>query len=209
MSASFVDGLPFGFGWLETGSFMRRCSHALAVDGKVWILDAVADGDALERVRSLGEPAGVVQLLDRHGRDNEAIAARLGVPLHLVPSEAPPDAPFEVVPLLRSLLWSEVALWFPEQRTLVVAEALGTARFFRAPGEPVGVEPLLRLTPPRRLLDLEPEHLLVGHGEGVLGNAAASIRDAIEGSRSRIGSWLWAGIRAHGPGGAHPLGRRR
>ena len=209
MSASFVDELPFAFGWLETGSFMRRCSHALAVDGRVWIVDAVADGEVLERVSSLGEPAGVVQLLDRHGRDNEAIAARLGVPLHVVPSEAPPDAPFEVVPLLRSLLWSEVALWLPEQRTLLVAEALGTAQFFRAPGEAVGVEPLLRLTPPRRLLDFEPEHLLVGHGEGVLGNAAAAIRDAIEGSRSRIGSWLWSGIRAHGPGGMHPLGRRR
>jgi len=209
VSASFVDELPFGFGWLETGSFMRRCSHALAVDGRVWIVDAVADGEVLERVSSLGEPAGVVQLLDRHGRDNEAIAARLGVPLHVVPSEAPPDAPFEVVPLLRSLLWSEVALWLPEQRTLLVAEALGTAQFFRAPGEAVGVEPLLRLTPPRRLLDFEPEHLLVGHGEGVLGNAAAAIRDAIEGSRSRIGSWLWSGIRAHGPGGMHPLGRRR
>jgi hypothetical protein len=70
------------------------------------------------------------------------------------------------------------------------------------------VEPLLRLTPPRRLLEFEPDHLLVGHGEGVLGNAAAAIRDAIEGSRSRIGSWLWAGIRAHGPGGTHPFGRR-
>jgi hypothetical protein len=208
VSASFVDELPFAFGWLDAGSFMRRCSHAVAVDGRVWIVDAVADGEALDRVSALGEPAGVVELLDRHGRDNEAVATRLGVPLHVVPPEPPSNAPFEVVPLLRSLLWSEVALWFPDQWTLVVAEALGTAQFFRAPGEVVGVEPLLRLTPPRRLLDFEPEHLLVGHGEGVLGNAAAAIRDAIEGSRSRIGSWLWAGIRAHGPGGSHPLGRR-
>jgi hypothetical protein len=209
VSTTFVDELPYGFGWLETGSFLRRCSHAVAVDGRVWIIDAIADGEALERVSSLGEPAGVVQLLDRHGRDNEAVAARLGVPLHVVPSTAPADAPFEVVPLLRNLLWSEVALWFPEQRTLVVAEAVGTAQFFRAPGEQVGVEPLLRLTPPRRLLDFEPEHLLVGHGEGVHEEASAALRDAVEGSRSRIGSWLWAGLRAHGPGGTHPLGRRR
>jgi hypothetical protein len=209
VSTTFVDELPYGFGWLEIGSFLRRCSHAVAVDGRVWIIDAIADGEALERVSSLGEPAGVVQLLDRHGRDNEAVAARLGVPLHVVPSTAPADAPFEVVPLLRNLLWSEVALWFPEQRTLVVAEAVGTAQFFRAPGEQVGVEPLLRLTPPRRLLDFEPEHLLVGHGEGVHEEASAALRDAVEGSRSRIGSWLWAGLRAHGPGGTHPLGRRR
>jgi hypothetical protein len=208
VSTTFVDELPYGFGWLETGSFLRRCSHAVAVDGRVWIIDAIADGEALERVSSLGEPAGVVQLLDRHGRDNEAVAARFGVPLHVVPSTAPADAPFEVVPLLRNLLWSEVALWLPGQRTLVVAEAVGTAQFFRAPGEQVGVEPLLRLTPPRRLLDFEPEHLLVGHGEGVHEEASAALRDAVEGSRSRIGSWLWAGLRAHGPGGTHPLGRQ-
>ena len=209
MSTTFVDELPFGFGWLEAGSFMRRCSHALAVEGKVWILDAFADGQALEQVSSLGEPAGVVQLLDRHTRDNEEVAARLGVPLHVVPCEAPPGAPFEVVPLLRNRLWSEVALWFPEQRTLAVAEALGTAQYYRAPAERVAVNPLLRLTPPRRLLDYEPEHLLVGHGEGVQEDAAGAMRDAVEGSRSRIGSWLWAGIRAHGPGGTHPLGGGR
>jgi hypothetical protein len=208
MAPTFVDETPFGFGWLESGTFTRRCSHAVAVDGKVWIFDAVVCEEALERVVSLGEPAGVVQLLDRHGRDNEALAARLGVPLHMVPSDPPSAAPFEVVPLLRNRLWSEVALWFPELRTLAVAEALGTAQYFRAPEETVAVHPLLRLTPPRRLLEFQPEHLLVGHGEGVHEDAEAAIRDAIEGSRSRIGSWLWAGIRAHGPGGSHPIRRR-
>jgi hypothetical protein len=59
---------------------MRRCSHALAVDGRVWIFDAVADEEALARVVELGEPAGVVQLLNRHYRDNAALAERLGVP---------------------------------------------------------------------------------------------------------------------------------
>jgi len=205
VSTTFVDELPFGFGWLEAGSFMRRCSHAVAVDGKVWILDALADEEALQRIATLGAPAGVVQLLDRHERDNAAIARRFGVPLHVVPREAPLGAPFEVVSLLRHRLWSEVALWFPEQRTLAVAEVLGTAQFFRAPDERVGVEPLLRFTPPRRLLGFEPDHLLVGHGEGVHEDAAAAIRDAIEHSRSRIGTWLWAGIRAHGPGGTHPI----
>ena len=36
----------------------------------------------------------------------------------------------------------------------------------------VGVHPLLKLTPPRRLRAYEPEHLLVGHGEGVHGPEA-------------------------------------
>jgi hypothetical protein len=208
MAVTFVDELPFGFGWLESGSFMRRCSHALAVGGRVWIFDAIADDAALERVGSLGEPAGVVQLLDRHNRGNAAVAGRLGVPLHVVPGEPPAGAPFEVVPLVRNRFWQEVALWFPEPRTLLVAEALGTAQFYRAPGERVGVAPLLRLTPPRRLLGFQPEHLLVGHGEGVHEDTEEAVRDTIAHSRSRIGPWLWAGLRAHGPGGTHPIRRR-
>lgn len=203
-----VDELPFGFGWLDESSFTRRCSHALAVDGRVWIFDAVADEEALKRVAALGEPAGVVQLLNRHNRDNVAIAARLGVPLHVLPEEAPEGAPFEVVPLLQNRLWGEVAAWFPAQRTLVVGEALGTAQYYRAPEDRIGVAALLRLTPPRKLLAFEPEHLLVGHGEGVHEDVPAAIRDGVEHSRLRIGAWLWAGIRAHGPGGTHPIGRR-
>ncbi len=205
MAIAFVDEGESGFGWLESGSFMRRCSHALAVDGRVWVIDALADDEALERARSLGEPAAVVQLLDRHNRDNVAVAQRLGVPLHVVPSAAPEGAPFEVVPLLRNRLWREVALWFPGLRTLVVAEAVGTAQFYRAPQERVGVSPPLRLTPPRRLLAYEPEHLLVGHGEGVHADAAAALRDGIRHARGRTLSWLWAGFRAHGPGGTHKL----
>jgi hypothetical protein len=41
----------------------------------------VADERALARVRELGHPAGVVQLLDRHARDCRSVAERLGVPL--------------------------------------------------------------------------------------------------------------------------------
>ena len=207
MSARVVDELPFGFGWLDETSFMRRCSHALAVDGRVWIFDAVADESALDRVVGLGQPAGVVQLLNRHDRDNAAIAAQLGVPLHVLPEQAPEGAPFEVVPLVRNRLWHEVAAWFPRQRTLVVGEALGTAQYYRAPEERIGVAALLRLTPPRKLLGIEPAHLLVGHGEGVHEDVVAAIRDAVDHSRARIGSWLWAGIRAHRPGGTHPIRR--
>ena len=204
---TIVDELPFGFGWLDESSFMRRCSHALAVDGRVWIFDAVADEEALARLDDLGEPAGVVQLLNRHNRANSAIAGRLGVPLHVLPEQAPEGAPFEVVPLVLNRLWGEVAAWFPAQRTLVVGEALGTAQFYRAPEDRVGVAALLRLTPPRKLLAFEPEHLLVGHGEGLHEDVPAAMRDAVEHSRSRIGSWLRAGFRAQGPGGTHPIRR--
>ena len=195
-----MDELEFGFGWIAAEPpFMKRCSHALAAGGRVWVVDPVLDAAALERVVALGEPGGVVQLLDRHGRDCAAVAERLGVPLHVVPEGAPPGAPFEVVPLLRNRFWREIALWFPEQRTLAVADAVGTAQYYRAPGERLAVSPLLRMTPPRRLLRYEPEHVLVGHGPGIHDDAAAAIRAAVVGARRQAPAWLWSGFRAHGP----------
>ena len=145
MSVRFVDELDEGFGWIDDGS-MRRTAHALAVDGRVWLTDPV-DGDGVEeRVRSLGEPAGVIQLIDRHNRDSAALAARLGVPLHIAPLSLP-ETPFRFLPLLRGRWWKEVALWWPERRILVCADALGTVPFFRAGDEPAGLHPFFRLKP--------------------------------------------------------------
>jgi hypothetical protein len=207
VAPTYVDELDFGFGWIAPDpGFMRRCSHALAVDGRVWVIDPVWDEEALERAASLGEPGGVLQLLDRHGRDCARVAERLGAPHHVVPAEPPAGAPFEVLPVLRNRFWHEVALWFREQRTLVAADAVGTAQYYRGPDERLAVSPVLRLTPPRRLLRVEPEHVLVGHGEGVHEDAAAALREAVTRARSRLPAWLWAGIRAHGPFGSH---RRR
>jgi hypothetical protein len=202
VATAFVDELEWGFGWIAPEpAFLRRCSHALAVDGRVWVLDPVWDEEALARVEALGEPAGVVQQLDRHGRDCRRVADRLGVPLYVVPDRPPAGAPFEVYPLLRNRFWREVALWLPGQRVLVVAEAVGTAQYYRGPGERLAVSPVLRLTPPRTLLRVQPEHVLVGHGEGVHEDAAAALREAVTKARVRTPAWLWAGLRAHGPFG--------
>ena len=65
----FVDGLEFGFGWIHPGpGFMRRASHALVVDGRVWILDPTIVDGLDERILALGEPAGVIQQFGRHER---------------------------------------------------------------------------------------------------------------------------------------------
>ncbi|MEP6813377.1 MAG: hypothetical protein ABI990_10340 [Actinomycetota bacterium] len=189
----FVDELEFAVGWIAPEPrFMQRTSHAVAAGGRVWVIDPVDDDEALERVRSLGEPAGVVQLLDRHGRDCARVADRLGVAHHVVPDVALAGAPFEVIPVLRRKRWHEVALWFPELRTLVCADALGTALYYRAPSERIGVSPLLRLTPPRRLLAVEPAHVLVGHGAGVHHDAASAVREAVTRARRRTPPWLWS-----------------
>lgn len=187
MSTRFVDETDFGFGWME-GAKLTRTSHALAAAGKVWVLDPIEGDGVEERIRALGEPAAVVQLLNRHGRDCEAFATRLGVPLHVVPTELP-GTPFELRPIVRRRWWREVALWWPERSVLVCADVLGTIPFFRAGDDEAGMHPLLRLWPPRSLDDLEPDHLLVGHGEGVHDDPIAFVH-ALVSARARFPRWL-------------------
>lgn len=190
MSVRFVDEGPFGVGWIEK-SRLHRTSHALVADGRVWLVDPV-DGEGVEqRIRELGEPAGVIQLLDRHERDGPALAERLGVPLHVVPG-ALDGTPFHFVPVVSSRRWREVALWWADARVLACADAIGTLPFFRAGSEPVGVHPFLRLwRPPRLLAELRPRHILVGHGEGLHGDgAAAALEDALRHARRRFPRWL-------------------
>ena len=166
---------------------MTRTSHVLAAGGRVWLVDPVRHEPALSRARELGEPAAVLQLLDRHNRDCAAVARELGVP-HIVTPEALPGTPFDPVTVRESRRWRERALWWGEQRTLVVAEAVGANRFFRAGDDRVGVHLLLRLAPPRdALARFEPVHLLLGHGEGLHGpEAAAGLRAALAGSRTGL-----------------------
>jgi hypothetical protein len=186
----FCDDLGAdGFSWIVDEP-MTRTSHALARDGKVWLVDPVDWPEAIDRARTLGEPAAVLQLLDRHNRDAAEIADRLAIP-HLIVPTTVPGSPFEVVRLKGSRLWREVALWWPERRVLVIAEALGTNPFFPTGNDRIGVHPLLKPAPPRKLRVYEPEHLLVSHGPGVHGpEAAIALRQAL--SRSRLSFLEWA-----------------
>ena len=191
------DEMPFGFGWIAPQpEFMERASHALATDQGVYVIDVVDVPGAEERVRQLGRPAGVIQLLDRHGRDCRRFADRLGVPLHVTPFAGIPGSPFQVISVSETPFWKEVALWWPEQRVLVAADALGTPGYYRAPDETLAVSPLLRLLPPRRLAGLDAEHVLCGHGAGVHGPAArATLADAVGRARTRTPAWLIGQLR--------------
>jgi hypothetical protein len=179
-----VDESADSFGWIEDRG-MRRTSHALLVEGRVWLIDPFDAPGLEERVRALGSPAGVLQLLDRHSRDCALWAARLGVGHHRAWDELG-AAPFETLPVCRNRWWREVALWEPRSRTLVCADALGTLPFFRAGDEPIGVHPLLRLTPPRALARVAPERVLVGHGAGIEADAATAVGRAIATARRRL-----------------------
>jgi len=182
----FCDESDFGVGWI-VDERMARASHALAVDGRVWLIDALLWPDALERARSLGEPAGVIQLLDRHRRDSAALAERLGVPHHETPFDGVPGAPFDPVAIVRQRFWHEVALWWPDERVLLCGDALGSVGYFVAPGELLGVHPLLRLIPPRSLSRFAPRHVLCGHGAGVHGDEAApALEESLATARRRL-----------------------
>lgn len=149
---------------------MERAFHALVDDGRVWLIDFVDVGDAVARAQALGEVAGVVQLLDRHNRDNAEIAARLGVEHHRLPTALPG---FEVVTVLDLPGWREKALWWPAQDALVVAETLGSGRYFAVGPGALGVHPFLRMLPPGALRRFAPAHVLPGHGAPVHGEPDA------------------------------------
>jgi hypothetical protein len=180
----FCDESDAGFGWISPRRpRLEMASHALRAGDGVWLVDASDFPGLDERVRALGEPRGVLRLFGEHGRDGAAIAVRLGVPL-LAGAEELAGAPFHPVALGGPFRWDEVALWWPERKTLVVPEAVGTAPFYRAGADPLGVHPLLRLArPPRELLALEPEHVLCGHGPGLHTDAAAALARAVRRAR--------------------------
>jgi hypothetical protein len=189
------DDFEHGFGWNLEEERLPRTSHAVLAGGRVWLTDVV-DGPGLDqRIVALGQPAAVVQLLDRHDRDCATVAQRLGVPLHVTPFTDVEGAPFVAFPIVRRRFWREVALWFAEPRVLVFADALGSLAYFKAPGEPIGVHPLLRLTPPRRALGgLAPDSILFGHGPGFHGpEASEALRTALATARRRLPqAWLQA-----------------
>jgi hypothetical protein len=190
------DEFEHGLEWVSEGDKLARTSHAVVASGRAWLTDVV-DGRGLdEHVAALGSPAGVVQLLDRHPRDNAAIAERLGVPVHETPFTEVEGAPFVVLPIANRRFWREIALWFAEERILVCGDALGSLGYFRARDEPFGLHPFLRPFPPKKLATLEPEHVLFGHGPGFHGpEAPQALRDAFAKPRRRLPQALLNGLR--------------
>lgn len=182
MSCVAVEEHELGLTWVVEEP-MERAFHALVDDGRVWLVDPLDDPSLpdVEAVANLGEPAGVLQLLDRHNRDCAAIAAKLGVP-HLKVPDAVPGSPFEAIPVLRVPRWRETALWWPQRRALVVAEVLAANPMHTGGEQAVGVHLFLRAWPPGSLRRCDPEHLLLGHGHGLHGPAAA---DAVETAYTR------------------------
>ncbi len=205
-----IDRWDGGVGWLaHPDETMERASHALSIDGDVWVIDPVDAPEIDELFAEFGTVTGVVVLLDRHMRDAEAVARRHDVPVYLptwirrnvngVPVRRfgmeLADTGMRVLKLFDNPAWQEAALYDETSGTLVVSESVGTADYFRTSHERLGVHPMIRLLPPEQLRGLTPKRILVGHGPGIFDDAAVTLADALSGSRRRYPSLLLETVR--------------
>jgi len=69
-------------------------------------------------------------------------------------------------------------LWNERTGTLIVPETLGTLPAFREGESEIGVHPAVE-EPPRRLSELDPDRVLVGHGASVHDAASAALAAAL------------------------------
>ena len=190
-----VDEQEDGFGW-AIDEPLERTSHALRVDGRVWLIDPVDAPELEDRIRALGEPAGVLQLLDRHARDGAAWAARLGVPLvrafegprrHAVPGAAGAGQP--LLAGGRALGAAE-----PDARSAPTSSARSSSS---APETSASACTLCCDSRRRaRSSRVAPERVLVGHGGGIHQDAAAAVHDTVRNARRRIPAALASAVRA-------------
>jgi hypothetical protein len=166
---------------------MQRASTAIAVPGGCLVCDPVDHPGLDEALAPIGPVLSVCRLLDRHGRDSEAVAARHGAPL-VAPSEISSITAFagiEARQLYHARRWSKSALWIADRRLLVVPEALGTIPFFLARrGDRLGMHPFARVRPPRiQLAPFDPGTIAVGHGAPVIGQAEVELARVLSGAR--------------------------
>jgi hypothetical protein len=189
MSRIEVEEHALGLTWVVAEP-MQRAFHALVDEGRVWLVDPL-DRPEIEDAAALGEPAGVLQLLDRHNRDCAEIAERLGVP-HLKVPDSVPGSPFEAIRAVRIPRWRETTLWWPARKALVVAEVLAANPMHTGGEQRVGMHLFLRPWPPRSLRGYRPEHLLLGHGKGVHGpEAVDAVETAYARARRDLSRVLW------------------
>ncbi|WP_114577915.1 hypothetical protein [Saliphagus sp. LR7] len=202
-----IDRVAGGVGWIaHPEETMQRASHAVAGDDGLWLVDPVDAPGLDDLLAEHGEVEGVAVTLDRHTRDAASIATRHDVPVWLpeafdgrgkLPDRTPiarfgnelGESGLESHTVVESRFWNEVALYDPDRGVLIVPESVGTAPYFLAGDERLGVHPMRRAVPPRAALGRfvgNVETVLVGHGAGVTSGASWALSDALSGARARI-----------------------
>src|SRR4051794_41405559 len=115
-SMATIHRHELGVSWVMDDAMERACHALRDDDGRVWLIDPARDDEALAAVAQLGPAGGVIQLLDRHGRDCAALAAALEVPHLRVPGQEIDGAPFEVQRVVGNRLWRGGARWGAARR---------------------------------------------------------------------------------------------
>ncbi|MUV88928.1 hypothetical protein GJ629_02650 [Halapricum sp. CBA1109] len=212
-----VDRTDDCLGWqVHPDERLARTSHAIATDDGLWLLDPLDAPGLDESLAEYGDVAGVLVCSSWHARDAGELAARHGVPVSVptwldrvaerveTETERRLDAPgafrFRASNPLPS--WQEAILHRERDGTLYVPESIGTSRFFRVGDERLGVSLYRRLLPPRAALaDLDPDRILVGHGDGITENAGGELAHALANARRRAPRAMFE----HGPAAVSAL----
>ncbi|WP_181686099.1 hypothetical protein [Halorhabdus salina] len=197
-----VDRFDAGVGWIahpdERG---ERASHAVRGDDGVWLFDPLDAPGVDDLIADLGEVVGVAVLSNWHTRDADVFADRYDVSVFLpewmdrVPGTV--NAPIEryerepgksgfIVERVDPLPgWREGVAYRESDGTLYTPDLLST--HWTVGGERVTLTLPCRAFPPRELLgEMEPDRILVGHGEGVLDGATGALTDTLDGARQRL-----------------------
>lgn len=188
-----------GFSWIaQPHERAQRASHAIETEEGVWILDPIDAPNVRERIESMGDVAGIGVLSSYHARDAGTFARRHDVSVHIptwmdrvttrvtAPVESytfSPSSSFRVLPCRPFPGWQETFWYHGPTATLVTPDSLGTTDVFCVGDERLGLELLRRLQPPTALAGLEPERVLVGHGEPVTVEPVSALREAIDSAR--------------------------
>ncbi len=199
--AEFIDEWENGFGWIgRPGEGMERTSHAFYDEG-LYLVDPLDAENLDQKIEEYDKVEGIVLLFDRHERDSVKLAEKYGCPI-FVPewfersldaevkeiSNNVPGTDWEIHQVIDSMTGKETALYNRENKTLIVADALGTTGHMRGRGEKLGMNPLYRLRPPVKLLEFEPERIFCGHGRGIEENASEVLRETINQARRKAPS---------------------
>lgn len=200
--ARVVGEFDGGLSWMaHPAEGGQRASHALRTEEGVWILDPLDAPNVDELVEPLGDVVGVAVLTCWHARDAGAVARRHDVAVHIPEwmarieervaasteryTLAPggPESPFDTLACRPFAGWQEVFLYHEPSKTLVTPDSLGTTPQNLVDGERLGLNLLRRLQPPNQLRGLEPDRILVGHGEPVTEDATDALETALDGAR--------------------------
>lgn len=195
VTLEWKDGLSWIAHPTEPG---QRSSHAVRTADGVWLFDPIDAPGIDERVRSLGEVTGVAVCSRYHTRDAETFARRYDVSIHTADwidrVEDRVDAPvrsttadldnaFRTVACRPLPIWKELCCYHEPSKTLIVPDSLGTIDPWVVGDERLGLELFRRLQPPRQLAALDPNRVLVGHGDPVTEDAGQALEDALVGVR--------------------------